>query len=433
MGQAIADFRVALAAQPGDAEILARLVASSLAIQRTDMARVFLRQLVMLHGWTPERARQMAELELAEGGAQQAVAYWRASLDGTKDDIPTLRNLVSRAAADQDWQDAQALLDRLLALDNSDESALYQRGLLTLPTNPSNAVDDLDRAALDPQYRDAAAALKSTLTAHNGDSAGQLSFQLGLTLMSLKEWPYAEHALVTALAQGQSSPPTLALLGVVQDEQGRDGWPLIERGFTADPGDGMVNYAMALHWRLLGDTTRALAALARAEALDPRNPAIASELGLVYQMTGRMDSAALWYNEAVTLAPNNAGFQAMLANFYADTSYNLDGEGLTAIRKIADQQPNDADIRASLGWALFSSAQFEAAQEALQRALVLDSTNARARYYFAILLEHNGDLQGAISSYTYVYRDAADTSFKDLAAGALRRLGENVDPDKAVQ
>ena len=432
IGQAIADFREALAAQPGDTTVLRRLVDSSLAIQRVDIARVYLRQLVALDGWTPDLNRTMADILRAEGGTQQAVVYWRASLDGTKNDIPTLRKLIDNATAEQEWQTAEDLLNRALALDPSDEQASYQRGLLTLPTNTNNALDDLDRAAIDPQYRNSASVLRSTVIAHNNDSPAELSFQLALTLMSLKAWPDAEHALIVSMQQGNNSPSALAFLGVVQDAQGRDGWPLIERGFSADPGDGMVNYAVALHWRLKDEPTRALSALARAEALNPRNPAIAAELGLAYQMAGRLDSAALWLNAAVALAPTNTGFRTMLATFYADTRYNLSGEGLAAIQKIADQLPDDADIRASLGWALFSAEQFDVARQELERALVLDPTNARARYYFAISLEHSGDFQGAISSYLYVYRDAADTGFKDLAAGALKRLGYNVDPDKTA-
>jgi Flp pilus assembly protein TadD len=189
-----------------------------------------------------------------------------------------------------------------------------------------------------------------------------------------------------------------------------------------------VNYAAALHWRLVGNTANALVALTRAAALEPKNPAIAAELGLVYQGEGRLDYAALWLNIAVALAPENKGFRTMLATFYADTGYAISGEGFMAIRNIANQLPNDADVRASMGWALFSNAQFDAAKAELEQALILDPTNVRARYYFAIVLENRGDRDAAIDSYLYVYRDAQDNSFKDLAASALRRLGYNVNP-----
>jgi tetratricopeptide (TPR) repeat protein len=129
------------------------------------------------------------------------------------------------------------------------------------------------------------------------------------------------------------------------------------------------------------------------------------------------------------LAPKNAGFRSLLADFYARSGYDLKGEGLDAIRKIADQLPKDAEVRASLGWALMSSGQVDAAQKELDQALVLDPTNVRAHYYYALLLQNRGDNEGAIRNYLYVYRDSSDTSFTDLAAGALKRLGYNVDPN----
>ena len=62
----------------------------------------------------------------------------------------------------------------------------------------------------------------------------------------------------------------------------------------------------------------------------------------------------------------------------------------------------------------------------LEKSLVLDPTNIRARYYFGIFLENRGDNAGAVDAYLYVYR-SANTSFRDLAAGALQRLGYQVD------
>jgi Flp pilus assembly protein TadD len=220
---------------------------------------------------------------------------------------------------------------------------------------------------------------------------------------------------------------------VTQDQQGRDGWPVISRAYAAAPDDPMVNYAVALHWRLTGDADQALAALERAAAADPRNPAIAAEIGLAYRMQGDLSLAALWLNTAVQLAPDNSGFRTLLANFYADTHYNLENEGLDAIRKLAERAPNDPDIRASLGWALFSTGHVDDARVELERALVLDPANARARYYFGNFLEYRGDREGAIDAYLRVYRDTSDDNgFRDLAAGALKRMGYSIDPGDAA-
>src|SRR5207248_2860282 len=125
----------------------------------------------------------------------------------------------------------------------------------------------------------------------NQDTPAELSFQVGLALMGLRAWPYAEHALGVALDRGSSNPAALAFLGVAQDQQGYDGWTMIDRATAIAPADPMVNFAVALHWRLAGDPQKALAALALAQPLAPNNAGIAAEIGLSYQMLGRLGDA----------------------------------------------------------------------------------------------------------------------------------------------
>jgi Flp pilus assembly protein TadD len=431
--QAITEYRAALEAQPGNSMIIERLADSTLAAHRPDLSIAFLRQRAALHGWTPALHRKMADALVALGDMQQAVLYWRSSLTNTKADIPTLRSLIDYAETTRDWAMSGDMLARLISIDPGDERALYQLGLLTIPTDPMHGLTYLNRAAADPQYRSAATALGNALAARGNEPPSAKSFQIALTLMSLKAWPYAEHALTVSLDQGASAPVTLAFLGVAQDQQGRNGWPLIDRAFLAAPGDPMVNYAVALHWRLAGDPIKALEALNRAGPLDPRNPAIAAEIGLAYQMQGHFSEAALWFKTATALAPHNPGFRTLLATFYADSGYDLYGEGLAALRKLAELGPDDTDVRASLGWALFTTGQFDAARVELEKALTLDPTNPRARYYFGAFLEYRGDKDGAGDAYWYVYRDAGANNFRELAAGALKRLGYAVDLNNAKQ
>jgi Flp pilus assembly protein TadD len=211
-------------------------------------------------------------------------------------------------------------------------------------------------------------------------------------------------------------------LGLAQDQQGRDGWPAISRALQLAPDDPLVNYAAGVHWRLKEQYPQALVALFSARAQAPQNPAITAEIGLVYQADGFLAEADRWLMRAVSLAPDEAGFAVLRASFYADTGYDLTGQGLQVIRDVVARVPGDADARASLGWALMTGGQYDEAEDELRQALILAPDNPRARYYFAVLLEYRGDVRNAAAEYLFVY-GTDNRRFRNLAARALARLG----------
>src|SRR5260221_4488037 len=85
--QAIANYRAALQAQPGDPWLLDRLTESSLTAQRPDMAAAFLEQHAALLGLAPAPYRTMADVRVVQGPPDQAPAYWRASPDRHPRDV----------------------------------------------------------------------------------------------------------------------------------------------------------------------------------------------------------------------------------------------------------------------------------------------------------------------------------------------------------
>lgn len=415
-------YRESLAAHPGDSAILEHWLQASIAAHQIEQAVALIRQLATLNGWTADRRRQLADL-IAQTDSTQAAVYWRTLLDGSAHDISLLHRIIVVELSARNWSDAAVMLNRLVALDPADANALYQLALLTLPTDPKAAISYLGRAAADPALHSRALAVSRLLDAHAADTVAMQVTQIGLQLIGEEQWPFAEYLLNRAIMLNGGRPAALALLGVTQDQQGRDGWPMIQQAAARTPDDPAVDYAVALHWRLVGDLDAALVALQRAEARNPTNPALAAEIGTVYRQRGRFDEAVLWFNLAVRLAPQEVGFQQVLATFYVDERYRLDGDGLTAIQKAVQAFPNDVEIRASLGQALLAVGQTEQAHTELQHALTLDPSNIRARYYFGATLEQQGDPGGAQAAYLYVARNAPSGTLREQAWRSLERLG----------
>lgn len=414
-------YLAALRIHPGDPSIIERLSDAARVASRPEIALSYLNLLGTKVGWTPPLYRAAASLFEAQGDEAAALAYWTASLTGSAEDLPALHRIAAWQLAGREWDAALETFYRILSLSPDDPDTVYRIGLLLAPANPRRAVEYLESAAPD---HPAAKTLLAIYRDYGSEPPSAINLRIGLALMTAYEWPYAERALA-ASAASEARPVALAFLGLAQDQQGRDGWPLLSRAREDAPNDPLVHYAVGVHWRLKGDFTQALAALIEARALDPGNAGIAAEIGLVYQDSGYLGEAAQWLGRAAALAPDDAGIRKLQATFYADESYDLRGEGLQIIRAAVERAPNDPDLRASLGWALLSTGQYAAARDELQEALTLDPNNPRARFYFAVYLEYQGDTESAIDSYLFVYR-VDRGGLRERAARALQRLGYQI-------
>ncbi len=429
--QAMEAYQRVLALQPKDVTILNRLYNSAIAANRPDLASIYVEQLATLGGWSPDLLRRMARLAIARGDTRTAAGYYRASLTGAAQDALALRYLTTYTLDDRDWAAALTYAEKLVALTPNERGALGRLGLLLLPTNPNRGLTLLRQSGTD--YQALTQKIEDVYSNFGTESAGSLAFRVGLVLLNANQFAFAENALDFAVGKGVTTPTVLAFLGIAQDQQGRDGWTVISKALEAAPNDPVVNYAAGLHWRLKGDLGRALAALNYAWALQPTNAAIAAEIGLVYRAGRTLPNAAQWLIRALSLAPNDVGFQRLLALFIADESYDLDGQGVPILRTLAGRSPKDADIQASLGWALTSLGQYTDARAALDAAISIDSTNPRTRFYFAVLLEYQGDTDSALDSYLFVYQSDRDRGFRERAARALTRLGYKPAPGLVIQ
>jgi tetratricopeptide (TPR) repeat protein len=418
LGIALDAYQQALTFLPADAFALRQLYAVALAAGRYDLARAYLTQLTERHGYSSDLHRAWAALFAAQGDAYAADAHREAALRGAPEDVPLLQALAESALRRRAWQRAQAYLERAHALAPEASDVRYALALLILPEQPERAATLL----ADLPDSGHSAALRALIADHAQAPRALFAFRCGLALIEARQWHYAERALQLANAQGDDLPAARAFLGLAQSVNGRDGAPLIEQAVQMAPDDPLVQYAAGLHWRLRGDLGQALAALRLAYALDSRNAALAAEIGQTYRQGGDLAEAARWLNNAVRLAPQDERLRRAVAAFYADENYALNGEGMAFLREALAALPADPEIAANYGYALLYNGQVPLAYAELQRAVALDSQNPRARYYFAVLLEHQGDVQGAAESYRFVYRQAED-ALKRRAERALQRLG----------
>jgi predicted Zn-dependent protease len=413
---------LALGAPP--AVVYERLARAHLDQQQYADAQVYLFALADRTGWNAERRDGFRRALEGEGDTARANALLYASFEAGLVSVDALHDLAQQQINALEWPQAEAVLGQLLALEPGDSQSLYQLALLLAPVDQVYARDYLLRLEYDPTW---AARAGTVLTALDVYDTGTLTYAdtyLGMTLAGLGEWPFAERALQLALDANAVNPTALAYRGFVRDQRGQDGLPDLQAAQAMAPNDPLVYYLLGQHWRLVGNQEQEVETLRRAYFLSPDNPALAVEVGVALQNQSDLAGAEEWFRQAVDLDPENMRWQRVLAEFYADTGFQLESTGLAFIQQAADRAPNDPDLRASLGWAYYQTNDAQRAYEELSQSISIAPDNPRSRYYFGVVLERRGDAQGAADSYWFVVQTVGpDTGFGLLAARALQRLG----------
>ena len=423
--QAVTEFDHILRALGPQPVVYERLMQVSLDAGRYADARVYLYRIADQQGWTAVRRDQMRTILYHSGETAQANALIYAMLDEGRADPEALRTLTQEQIARLDWSQAAIILEYWLALEPDNAEPAYLLGMLVAPEQRNQADAYLAQAARDPVWMARAETVRAALAAYDAYVLTDAHTHLGIALVGLGQWPFAERVLQLALAVNAVNPPALAYLGYARDQQGRDGLADIQAALAMSPNDPLIHFLLGLHWRRAQDHEQAYEAFYHAYWLDSANAALAAELGVSLQNLSDFVGAETWYQQAIDLAPDDIQWRRLLAAFYADTGFELENGGLAFIEEAHQIAPEDADIQTSLGWAYQQLGDVPRAYDELSAAVGVDPTQPRSRYYFGVVLERRGDVEGAVDSYWFVVQTAGtDTHYGLLASRALQRLGQ---------
>lgn len=372
-------------------------------------------------GWSPEAHRQAGDALYAAADPQSALSHWEAARAAmSAPDSALLRSLAGVYINMQRWPEAASALEDILRAQD-DAWASFQLGLILAPSNARAAENHLRRAARDPVYAPLAGAVVNVLAGSAADEP--VAMRVGLLYFSENQWPLAEYAFEYAFLAGYAGPEALAYSGLARVYQGKDGAAWIQAAVTQSPQNAHVRYVEALYRRAHNDYAASLDAMIQAAALDPNNPAFLAELGTAYRLMGQMEEAETWLRNAVSASQNAPDFQRLLALFYAEEGYNVGGRGQEALSQASAALPNDPDIRASYGWALYGIGQRERGLIEIEAALEIAPENARALYYRALVALEEGERERAVR---LLERVAVSISpFASEAVSALQALEES--------
>jgi tetratricopeptide (TPR) repeat protein len=177
------------------------------------------------------------------------------------------------------------------------------------------------------------------------------------------------------------SPAGQRILGLAFEAEGRleQARTTLESAFAAGDQSVAVLVDLARIAKNAGDNTGALGYLAHARAIDPRDPGLAYEFGVVCLRMNLYAESRKAIGEALALSPDNPDYNfamGTLASFSDDAS-----QALPYLLKYHSMRPQDPQGILALGMANFRAKDYESSAKWLRQAVSSPKTAADAYYY----------------------------------------------------
>ncbi len=381
-------------AQPG---IRRLLIQTALAGGDADLASITLRSSGSLDLSTADLACLQLQVDLKLGREQDAFRALQSTdricPEASAVGLEQARSLLLAGNRDQ----AAAWVEQLTLKGSLDPAALLQAGVIQAVLVPAGAAAAL-RAADERLPGGSALAqdlLRDLREVPPGADPAMSFARLGQTLARHGEWPEASVAFEASLRIRPGDANVLTYLGLARDNAGGDGLSALQEAVKLVPWSALAHASLAQHDRLHGQFEAARGELELAATLDPGNPAIAAELGATYAELGQLPSAAATYRQATSLAPNDAGFWRLLAQFSLDHEFDVESTGLPAARNALALAPSDPAACDLLGYAYFLLGDLVMADRFLQRSVQMDPLAATTQFHLGLLRLGEGQPQRA--------------------------------------
>ncbi len=292
----------------------------------------------------------------------------------------------------------------------------------------SDILRALDDWAVTVEARSRADAAKVLDVAHCAGPPGELATKLrdpAVRYDAARFFKLVEYADEVAA----SVPATLAASALLERRK-TDPSVLLAVAQAKHPADFDLTMALAL-WFHERDPARAIGHYRAARALQPGQPTVLTNLGLLLGEAGETAAAAAVLKEAVRLHPNdhlahfNLGGVLIRQELYAEAeaeyraaialspnyaaahgnlgsvlgSLKKHGDAVAPLREAIRLAPDDAAVRSNYGLALQRTGDLDGALREYRKSVELDPKYAPGHLNVGVILEKKKDLPGAFKAY----------------------------------
>lgn len=422
--EAAKELGIVYAYQPWSADRLSFRIREDLLGFDVGGAQRDLERLAALRPLTTTETVTLVAIHIRQGDMSTAEQLWRTEIAANTVNPDDLAQMAQGSISHQDWPAASAALLGLMVAHPDDPAPVYRLGLVQALDQPQYALGTLTKAStMDSQLGKTATLVEENVATRIVESPEKVYAQLGTIYISLSEFEMAESALSRAHDINPAYADALAYLAYARAKLGRPALGAIHEALGLSPNNPVIHYLAGLTLKQIGRLDDARAEFEDAYDLDPKNPAYAVEIASIHRAQHAEQYAEVWLNEAVRLAPNEIRFKLLLAEFYADDNYQLQGTGLPLAEKLVADYPDNAEAHAVLGWAAYRLGDANRALGELNTAITLDPSLARAQLHLGFVNEALGNRDEAIAHYQRASALDPQGSFGALARRALKRLG----------
>lgn len=365
----------------------------------------------------------LGQVAYQRGEVEKAIDWWGQAVALSATNAEAHYRL-GRAYLDQSRIElAELELEGVVALDREHQRAHYYLGLLLAAERATEAGEHFRIAAEGDDLELVRRAQEMVVVVDEIASSQDEAYaaaRLGRAYLKCEVPGLALAQLKKAVALQPDNHAARSYLGyalIALGEHEKARTVLREVRYEA-PKYPLAPYFLALSHLSEGYLPTALWELKQSLRLDPYNAATYASMGETYQRMGRYAVAGEWYAAAVEVAPDEADFSLLLAQFYVDVLPRPE-EGLAAAKQAAFLLPDNPLAQDLLGWAYYLAGDLVQAEAALERAVSLDPDFARAYYHLGVVHEQAEDVERARWAYGRAIDVDGDGLYRERAVAAL--------------
>ncbi|MCW5873947.1 MAG: tetratricopeptide repeat protein [Anaerolineales bacterium] len=264
----------------------------------------------------------------------------------------------------------------------------YRQAVELAASEPLDALPLLNELAFtESPYASAALTIRQGI--QSGRLSGDRAYLLtatGQALAAVGEWPAARQAFLAAVEANPEFAEAWAYLGEALQQNGQDGLAALEKAEQLDPNSLSVRLFLALYWQRQADFERAERNLRVAALQYPQNPLVQMQLAENAVLMGDTTAALPYLERALQLAPNDPAIWRAVAVYSVESALYVEEAGLAALELLHERYPGQADLLTLHARALALLRRDSQAEEYFQQALQADEAYTPAHLYYGIFL-----------------------------------------------